>query len=243
MAHMLPVKAPDVLPAALELLLEGNQCARDVAQSEWEFAVEIVDLQAAGLTKNAIRWLVHKGYVKFALETTKALGKPGRQFCSAVNLIFPSRSCLVLTAAGVHCAQQLVQPGATILSDAENISPTATTSPPASPASPPVAPPQWDPDLRTLRVGDVLVKHFKVPAGNQELILSAFQEDDWPAFIDDPLPPAAGIDAKRRLHDAINRLNRNQSARLIYFKGNGNGRAIRWEYAEVIATDVPPHRL
>ena len=34
-----------------------------------------------------------------------------------------------------------------------------------------------------------------MPALNQEIILAAFQEDGWPAHIDDQLPPAAGVDA------------------------------------------------
>ena len=35
--------------------------------------------------------------------------------------------------------------------------------------------------------GSVLVKEFLVPAGNQELILTAFQEQEWSRCIDDPL--------------------------------------------------------
>ncbi len=59
-------------------------------------------------------------------------------------------------------------------------------------------------------------------------MLSAFEEEGWPPTIDDPLPPVAGMDAKRRLHDTINRLNRNQKHRLIRFGGNGRGRAVCW---------------
>ena len=64
---------------------------------------------------------------------------------------------------------------------------------------------------------------------NQERILAAFEEEGWPVHIDDPLPPHPEQDSKRRLHDTINSLNRNQKKRLIQFLGNGNGQGIRWE--------------
>jgi hypothetical protein len=83
--------------------------------------------------------------------------------------------------------------------------------------------------LRELRIGGALVKAFKVPARNQELILDALEEEGWPRHLDDPLPPHEGQDSKRRLHETIDRLNRNQINRLIRFRGNGNGRGILWE--------------
>ena len=89
--------------------------------------------------------------------------------------------------------------------------------------------PHWDHDCRELRFGSYLVKQFKVPAENQELILSAFEEEGWPPHLDDPLPPRPELDSKQRLHDAINRLNRNQKRRLIRFHGDGNGQGLRWE--------------
>ena len=78
-------------------------------------------------------------------------------------------------------------------------------------------------------MGDIVVKQFKVPALNQERILAAFEEEGWPVHIDDPLPPHPEQDPKRRLHDTINSLNRNQKNPLIRFLGNGNGQGIRWE--------------
>lgn len=93
----------------------------------------------------------------------------------------------------------------------------------------PAEPPRWDPATRTLWLGSVLIKQLKVPALNQERILSAFAEEGWPPCIDDPLPPSTGINSKRRLRDTITRLNRSQNHRLIRFHGNGNGLAIHWE--------------
>ena len=98
---------------------------------------------------------------------------------------------------------------------------------------------------RILLVGQIVVKHFKVPAGNQELILQSFQEQRWCEMLDDPLPPTPGVDAKRRLHDCINRLNRNQKQRLLHFFGDGTGCRIGWNLLELppdchqIATTLP----
>lgn len=212
--------------SALALLVEGTTFAGDTGQDAWQFAVDVNDLLAAGLTKNAVRWLVHKQLARHAVETTSARGKSGRRFRSSGNLIFPSAvlplctTCLVLTEAGLQFARRLEAASAqephTLAAGA-----TATTSPLDKR-------PQWDATARVLWWEGTVVKHFKVPAANQELVLAAFQEEGWPPSIYDPLQPAPGIDAKRRLHDTINRLNRNQRQRLLRFFGNGNGQAIRW---------------
>jgi len=89
--------------------------------------------------------------------------------------------------------------------------------------------PVWDQHRRALSVGDVLVKQFKVPAPNQIVVLSVFQEESWPIRIDDPLPPCGECDSKRRLHDTINALNRSQKVSLIRFCGDGSGEGVRWE--------------
>jgi hypothetical protein len=89
--------------------------------------------------------------------------------------------------------------------------------------------PAWDARRRELRVGDFLVKRFRVPAENQSLVLSAFEEEGWPAYIDDPLPMKSKIVPKQRLHNAITRLNGSQLVPILRFHGNGNGDAIGWQ--------------
>ena len=89
--------------------------------------------------------------------------------------------------------------------------------------------PVWNPALRELRVGDVLVKHFRTPAPNQELVLSAFEEQGWPMQIDDPLPPISKGNPKLRLRDTIAKLNRHQQTARMRFHGDGQGKAVRWE--------------
>lgn len=104
--------------------------------------------------------------------------------------------------------------------------------------------PHWDATSRTLWFGATLIKEFKVPAKNQELVLAAFEEQNWPQCIDDPLPPAPGIEPKRRLHDTIIRLNRSHKQRLMRFGGNGNGLAVKWRrLPRQTRTQSAPERL
>src|SRR5262249_8719852 len=99
--------------------------------------------------------------------------------------------------------------------------------------------PRWDAPARILWLDDVIVKQFRVPAENQELVLAAFEEEKWLPHLDDPLPPRDNLDPKRRLHDTINRLNRNQCHKALHFEGDGTGRGIRWR---LIATTLPLDR-
>jgi hypothetical protein len=108
----------------------------------------------------------------------------------------------------------------------------------------PARKPRFDLSTRTLSWGGVVVKHFLVPATNQELILAAFEELGWSLWIDDPLPPRDGVDSKCRLHDAINRLNRRQKQPLLHFHGDGTGTRLGWSMRQKatpqIDTRLPP---
>jgi hypothetical protein len=106
---------------------------------------------------------------------------------------------------------------------------------------PPVVP-RWDGQRRELRVGEVLVKCFRVPAENQVLILEVFEEEGWPDRIDDPLPPQPEMDPQRRLSEAIRRLNRNQHERLLHFYGDGTGKGVCWLWFKGSARGVPGAR-
>jgi hypothetical protein len=78
--------------------------------------------------------------------------------------------------------------------------------------------------------GQQVLKHFLQPAANQETVLLAAEEQQWPGWFDDPLPPAPRKNPKKRLHDTLQDLNRRQRAQLIHFKGDGTGRRVGWEY-------------
>jgi hypothetical protein len=97
---------------------------------------------------------------------------------------------------------------------------------------PPRCLPHWDGEKRLLLWQERIVKCFRVPAANQELILAALEEEGWPDSIDDPLPVAHAINPKIRLHDTIKGLNRNQTHGLLRFVGDGTGRRVGWRLRE-----------
>jgi hypothetical protein len=221
--------APSMIPGLLQLL-EAEAYAREVQRPRWDFAVEIDSLRAAGLTNGDLRWLVCQGYLEHAVETTPA-GSEARSFGKEGRLTFSPGSCFVLTEGGADSARKLAK-------RAKGRRGQNGVSAGGSGAGQAVRP-EWDPERRVLRVGGQVVKHFRVPARNQELILTALQELGWPLYIDDPLPPVPGVNPKHRLRDTISRLNHNQQNRLIRFHGDGNGRGLWWELVGKAANRVP----
>jgi hypothetical protein len=203
---------------ALAILREAYAYACELGRPVWDFAVEIHVLRAAGLTHSDLRWLVCRGLIEHGAETTRD-GHDGRDFRPTGALTFTKRTCFVLAETATGPAQATT-----------DACPTAALQRQPSPvASGPAPVPQWDKERQELRVGDLVVKQFKVPAPNQEMILASFEEEGWPPRIDDPLPPHIDQDSKRRLHDTIITLNRHQKNRLIRFSGDGSGEGVRWD--------------
>ena len=218
------LELPVPVRAACVLLLQAHAYAADLNRDSWDFAVEIHELTALGLTNGDLRWLVYKGYVEHACETTLT-GECGRRFQPSRDMIFAKRTCLVLTKSGVEfAAKTCVDSAGKYPYENGILDRTAQPLPSNSPC--------WDPHRHELRLNDFVVKQFKLPSANQETILAAFQEDGWPPRLDDPLPPQPEQDPKRRLHDTIKSLNRNQKHRLIRFMGDGSGQGVRWEYVK-----------
>ncbi len=94
--------------------------------------------------------------------------------------------------------------------------------------------PHWNAERHELKVNRQLVKRFRWPACNQETVLMAFEEEGWPDRIDDPLPPQPEQDSKRRLHDTIKCLNRNQINQALRFHGDGTGEGVLWELVAIL---------
>jgi len=214
----------------LRMLLQAYEYAVDVEASLWEFAVERPEMRSQGLTSTDLRWLVMKGWVEQGIETTLP-GEARRSFRSTKGLRFLKRTGFVLTAVGVEAARAVAGTGFEPIESTEPAEPAIGEE--ATGAKSDAMPaarvlPHWDADLQELRVNGLIVKQFKVPAPNQEMVLAAFQEEGWPARIDDPLPPQADQDPKRRLHDTIVSLNRTHKHRLIRFMGDGSGEGVRW---------------
>ena len=217
---------------ALQLLADAAACAQDVGADVWQFSVELSALRRAGLTTNECRWLVAKGLARHAREVT-APDADRRIFQNYSNLALSRRTCFVIAERGIAYANALLrsQPRrrSTDARDSNVVNRRRPNSESNGHAG--TLTPTWDSDRQQLRVGRVIVKEFKVPAANQEAILAAFQEENWVPRIDDPLAPQLNQDSKRRLHDTINSLNRNQKQALIRFLGDGKGEGIRWEFS------------
>jgi hypothetical protein len=218
------------------LLAELWDCYRTATQLGrrlWDFASELESLLSAQVSASDLRWAVAMGLIEHRLEKKSAVAR--RTVRPANDLRFTRDSCFVLTAAGVQLCERLAC--GQMRFDVPHLSAEPNGRAPLR------AVPAWDGERRTLRVGHDIVKVFRVPAGNQELILQTFEELGWPRYIDDPLPPAHGIDPKRRLHDAINCLNRNQRKPLIKFRGDGSGQRIGWNHCHQTATSLTADRL
>lgn len=226
--HLLPAECTPLLSAAagvlrgpLTLLLRAHDYAAESGSDVWDFAVEIEGLSGVGLTATDLRWLLCKGYVAHATEVTKP-PDPRRSFRLGGRSTFSDRTCVVLTPAGAALARGMV------LGEAGPDRPTNAPTAHA-PAASRSGPPHYDARLRELRFGSYLVKQFRQPSPNQEIVLTAFQEEEWSSRIDDPTPPQPQYCPQQRLLDTIKNLNRNQRNRLIRFEGDGTGRGIRWK--------------
>jgi hypothetical protein len=215
-------------------------------RSAWEFAIGIDELRTAGLLSSDFRWLICKDFLDHACEIAPANDEL-RSFRRGPRLRFGRTSCFVLTIAGVgfvtsmlrHARRNQRRRRGPLHRIAQgNGQGNRNSLPVLTPT------PKWDRDRQELRLGDVVVKQFKVPAVNQERILAAFEEEGWPVRVDDPLPPVTDQDPKARLHDTIVSLNRNQKRALIRFYGDGTGQGVRWGMVVApseTAASVPIH--
>jgi hypothetical protein len=219
--------------AALEMLYEAALYAQDLNRSMWDFSLEIGLLREGGLAHSDLRWMLCKGLLEQAGEI-HCNESGSRRFHPRSSLSFTRSSCFVLTEAGQNFVRETLN-GTVATNRDELLLPRSA----ASLSSQLEIKPCWDRDRQELRVAGQLVKQFKVPAPNQEIVLAAFHEENWPVRIDDPLPPRPDVEPKRRLHDTINSLNRNQKTELMRFFGDGSGQGVRWELG--VRSSMPLH--
>ncbi|WP_037249040.1 hypothetical protein [Rhodopirellula baltica] len=218
------IAIPEKLHEGLQALQEAFRYAHDVGSEPWEFAVSMLRLEQLGFNPSDIRWLTLKGLAEHAREVT-VQGDDGRQFRPTGNLTFCERTCVVLTDFGASLVGSQ--------SDKQSLPSCAITTPDANGRLAEISKPEWNPQSRRLSFSGAEVKRFKWPAANQEAVLCAFQEEDWPERIDDPLHPQPDQDTKRRLADTIKCLNRKQVNELIHFRGDGTGEGVTWEWTGV----------
>ncbi len=171
----------------LRLLQQAYDYSRDLQRVVWDFAVEIDVLRRAGLNNNDLRWLHYKGYIEHGREITEP-GDIDRNFQRRDDLTLSAESCFVLTEDGARVLGMAGRCQATVTAGQTNghfpvVRAVETDEPDA-------LVPCWDSDLREFQFNGSLVKRYRTPSPNQETILAAFEEEDWPTRIDDPLPGA-----------------------------------------------------
>jgi hypothetical protein len=229
----------DGLRAGLALLWRAYVCAHATGTNPRDLALRTGPLYDAGITAGGLRWLVAKGFAEHLQETPSPDGVH-RSFYGIDGYFFNEQTCLLLTPKGAALAEHVFAEMAGWPQAKWSAPAALTVETPAFAAAclgacepgestAPALKPHWNEARRELTWSGILVKRFRVPAKNQERILSVFEEDGWAEYIHDPLAVTYDIDAPTRLHDAINRLNRCQVNPLIRFHGDGRGTGVLWE--------------
>jgi hypothetical protein len=206
---------------ALGELLKACEYAESCRQDRWEFSIRIKSLCRLGLSESDLRLLVSKGIIEHARECSTKNGKT-RSFKFGGSLRFNKRTCFVLTTTGQKFAFDYL-----------NLPPQGSTEKLADLLSAPRQRlvPRWDNGRHTIFVDSYLVKRFRWPACNQEAVLNALEEEQWPASgVFDPLAPTKDKDPKQRLRDTTKCLNRHQEHPFVRFRGDGTGERIVWEF-------------
>ena len=192
--------------------------AQDAERPPPEFGVEIRCLHRIGLTATELRWLLCKGYIEHYWDLTLP-GERGRTTRRVFSLRFSKSSCFALTQAGWEFAEEFKYTSQMQMRHDTN--PNADERRASSI-------PAWNATSRQLTVDGFVVKTFQVPSSNQELILTAFEEEGWVAQIDNPLPPRKNVNCRTRLNQTLYRLNRSLVPPLIHFSCS-NGHRVYWE--------------
>ena len=217
--------------SALLLLAEAHCLAEDAGSDPWDFAVDLDDLSRAGASKSAMRWLLARGFALQAVELNP-LARGKRRFTPASRGGLNARSCFVATDDGLALAD-LDNEFADSSAKTPRLSLRGVASPDLSVRSKErLRRPFYDAMRHELHFGGQLIKRFRCPAPNQQLILAAFQQRAWIDRIDDPLPLSDDVCPQRRLNDSIRSLNRNQLCVALHFSGDGTGRGILWQPAD-----------
>jgi len=214
------LELPAYVRESLIFLLDSYRYTCTAGDDRWRFAIEWRLLASHHLTPNDVRWLISKELI----EVKQEVSLPGafrRRFVDFDVPRLTRDAAIVLTDAGADfCATILPLPAPE--NSAANGRPRPVRSDPSGAIA--ASKPVWKKAHREFSLDGKTIKAFRVPAFNQERILDAFEEEAWPEFIDDPLPPVKDIHPDERLRSAVKSLNRNQVNKLIHFRVNGSSR-------------------
>jgi hypothetical protein len=207
--------------AGLALLLEAFDAAREAACDDWQFAIELWALRDAEFPVTELRRLMIAGHVRHGIDRCPRSDKARRSVRPVAWLTLRPDSCFILSTAGAELARSLFRRPAS--------SSGATAKKRAVGRK---VKPRWVEARREFYVGDELVKRFRGGASDQETLLRAFEEGRWGPWIDDPLSPRPGVDAKERLHQVVKRLKRNQRVKRVHFSVSAKGERVYWTLIE-----------
>jgi len=194
---------------AVQRLYLAARLATDCKCERQEFSVGRDELAAMDLRREELKWLLIKNIVK---ESLSVLDPDGCESHPIHPAEFDSSAMFVITDFGIELVGQCLTEAQLRRTEDNNSKQTSSAQQDLKPS--------WDCERHELRCGGKVVKKFKWRAANQETILATFEEEGWPAHIDDP---------KRRLADAIKSLNRHQKSSLVRFCGDGTGQGVLWE--------------
>ena len=231
--------ATDCAIGGISELKQAYECAADCTQtSPIEFSIGISRLHELGLNDNHLRWLIKKSLVQHSIEFSHP-PKHDRAFLEKCGLAFLPGSCFCLTDSGFTWAESVLEE--IPLDQTENrrtlgngrlrgIRLQVDDLYDPTPSQAPV--PIWNAARQELKFLGKLVKKFSGPSRNQICVLNAFQEENWPDRVFDPMKPKEGVDSRRRLNDTVKGLNNKQKSKLIRFRCDGSGEGVTWEPIE-----------
>jgi hypothetical protein len=178
----IPEESRPAVVATLRMLRESKRLAVSNNHDTWSLAVELHYLLAGGSNITILRWLVLERLIEHKKEMTRPEANQ-RRFQSSDSLRFGPRSCFVLSDKGLAFVVSTGATLETILGQNGSVIMKGNGKSNGGKAKP-----HWDRKTRKLSVDAVLVKHFQVPAANQEQVLLAFQQQKWRRCVPNPLP-------------------------------------------------------
>jgi len=184
-------------------------------------AVGLTRLKDCGATESLLLWMLYHDFVAHVRPAPEPPRADGVQEARGDSLVFGETSAFALTARGETFVDAFL---ARVLSTPEDFQ-TAWDGLVLGRLIP-----CYHREERVLTWGRRVLKAYRQPSANQELILCTAEELRWPAWFDDPLLHKSPKKSKIRLHDTIKFLNRNQTPHLLHFKGDGTGTRVGWEY-------------
>jgi len=201
---------------ALHVLARAHQNALGVGVDKWQFAVEVAEFYAAGLSSSDLRQLVCRGEIAHGRELTSARD-PQRIFALGNSLQFSDQTCFVITEAGLARLAGRAARGET---------PPRAGKWCTSPVCPAV--PRWDRKQHTLYWAGAPIKCFTGQAASQERLLQLFEADGWQATVAIVGRHELAGMTKQQVRDGVQNL-RHSTMPYLFFGQLRAGTCLRWE--------------